>query len=444
MSSHIEQPRFSCALGAQQSVVAMKRAVPVVHAGPGCSGKISSLIGQGEGYAGGSTIPCTNSGETEIVYGGEKRLRGVIEGAFKVIDADLYVVLTGCTSDIVGDDVESIVGDYQHAGRPIVVAETGGFKSNNYVSHGVVVRAIIDQYVDTFRREAKVTKGLVNVFATVPYQDPYWNGNLEEIKRVLVGIGLQVNILFGAESGGVDEWKTIPDAEFNILVSAWPGLDIVQHLEEKYGTPYLHFPYLPVGGVETTNFLRQVQEFGSLDPKTVDAFIAKEEERFYTHIERTADFMMEFRYGIPRRFYSMLDATYAVGVSKYLLNELGVVPAEQYIVDDTPEGFQGGIQEQFAHISSRREAHATFDADAGSVQDLIREQESAREDGNSSRTLMLGSAWERDLAKEIGADLLILSVPVYHRLVLSCGYAGYNGGLRLIEDIFDRVLDTYR
>jgi nitrogenase molybdenum-iron protein alpha/beta subunit len=40
-----------------------------------------------------------------MVYGGEKRLRSVIDGAFEVIDADLYVVLTGCTSDIVGDDV---------------------------------------------------------------------------------------------------------------------------------------------------------------------------------------------------------------------------------------------------------------------------------------------------------------------------------------------------
>jgi len=67
MSKFIEQPRYSCALGAQQSVVAIKRAVPIVHAGPGCSGKISRLIGQGEGYAGGSTIPCTNSSETEIV-----------------------------------------------------------------------------------------------------------------------------------------------------------------------------------------------------------------------------------------------------------------------------------------------------------------------------------------------------------------------------------------
>ena len=438
MSTCIEQPRYSCALGAQQSVLAIKHAVPIVHAGPGCSLKIGRFNGQGEGYAGGSTIPCTNASETEIVYGGEEKLRSVIDGALKVIDADLYVVLTGCTSDIVGDDVGSVTGSFQGLDKPIVYAETGGFKSNNYVSHEVVVNAIINQYVDKFNSDRTIQKGLVNVFATLPYQDPYWNGNLEEIKRILEGIGLQVNILFGAGSGGVDEWKTIPNAECNIVVSAWSGLGIAKHLQDKYGTPYIHFPYLPIGGKETTKFLRQVAVGLALDKSRVETFISSEEKRFYMHIERTAEFMLEFRYGLPRRFYTILDASYAIGFSKYLLNELGILPAKQFIIDDTPEEFQASIQEQFHNISEFRTAEVSFLADAGAVQEEIRTGE------HKNRALILGSGWERDLAKNIGADLLIVSTPVFYRLILSGGYAGYNGGLRAIEDIYDRVLDTYR
>lgn len=438
MSKHIEQPRYSCALGAQQSVVAIKRAVPILHSGPGCSNKISSLIGQGEGYAGGNTIPCTNASEVDIVYGGEGKLRTVIDGAFKVIDADLYVVLTGCTSDIIGDDIGHVTGEFQEADKPIVYAETGGFKSNNYVSHEIVVNAIIDQYVDKFADSREKIKGLVNVFATIPYQDPYWNGNLEEIKRVLEGIGLQVNILFGQGSGGTEEWKTIPGAEFNIVASAWSGLGIAEHLQKKYDTPYFHFPYLPVGGTETSKFLRQVAEFGQLEHDRVEAFIAKEEERFYAHIERTADFMLEFRYGLPRKFYTLLDASYGVGISKYLLNELGIIPAKQFIIDDTPEKFREGIREQFRNISEFRTAEVSFLVDGGEIHEEIRADE------RKGRSLILGSGWERDLANEIDADLLVLSVPVFYRLILNCGYAGYNGGLRLIEDIYDRVLTTYR
>jgi len=438
MPKLIEQPRYSCALGAMQTVVAIKRAVPILHSGPGCGDKISSLIGQGEGYAGGNTIPCTNASESEIIFGGEDKLKGVIDGAFKVIDADLYVALSGCTSDIVGDDIGSVTNEYQKQGKAIVYAETGGFKSNNYVSHDIVVNAIIDQYVDKFKTEIKVEPRLVNVFATVPYQDPYWNRNLEEIKRVLEGIGLKVNILFGHESGGIHEWKTIPSAQFNIVVSAWVGLSIAENLKQKYGTPYLHFPYLPIGGNETSKFLHEVSEFGGLDSVAVETFIKKEEEKFYSYIERTADFMLEFRYGLPRIFYTILDASYAIGFSKFLLNELGIIPAKQFIIDDTPEQYREAIIEQFNKISQFRSAKVEFIVDGGLIQNEI------RKDSQKSRALILGSAWERDLATEIDADLLIVSVPVAYRLTLNCGYAGYNGGLRVIEDIYDRVLNTYR
>jgi len=183
--------------------------------------------------------------------------------------------LTGCTSDIVGDDIASVVQQYQALNKPIVYAETGGFKCNNYVSHSIVVNAIIDQYVEKFKTVTGIEKGLVNVFAAIPYQDPYWNGNLEELKRVLEGIGLKVNILFGHGSGGIEEWKTIPGAEFNIVASNWAGLEIAEHLKEKYGTPYFHFPYTPIGGVETTKFLRQIGEFGKLPYDTVESFIKR-------------------------------------------------------------------------------------------------------------------------------------------------------------------------
>ncbi|MBY9081987.1 hypothetical protein KIH86_16740 [Paenibacillus sp. HN-1] len=441
MSKLIEQPRYSCALGVQQSVIAIKRAVPVVHAGPGCSTKIHGLLGQGEGYAGGSTIPCTNSSESEVVFGGEKKLRGVIEGAFKVIDADLFVVLTGCTSDIVGDDVGQVTRDFQNEGRPIVFAETGGFKSNNYVSHDLILKAIIEQYVDRYaENKDQVIPGLVNVFASIPYQDPYWIGNLQEIKRLLSGIGLTPNILFGPESEGVSEWLTIPRAEFNIVISAWPGLKTAKLLKRKYGTPFYHFPYLPVGGAETGRFLREIAAFGeSVDVEQAEAFISNEEYKFYTHIERTADFMLEFRYGIPRVFYTILDATYAVGLSKFLLNELGIIPAEtQYIVDDTPESYREGIRQQFASISDRRSAKVEFSVDGGDIQEKIRQS------APKQRALILGSGWERDLATEIRGDLLPVGVPITYRLILNGGYAGFNGGLRLIEDIYDRVLNTYR
>jgi nitrogenase molybdenum-iron protein beta chain len=437
MSTFIEFPRYTCALGAQQSVVAIPKAVPISHSGPGCGTKIEGLIGQGEGYAGGNTIPCTNVSEMEVIYGGENKLRSVIQGAFQVLDADLYVVLSGCTSDIVGDDIASVVSEYQKTGHPIVYAETGGFKSNNYRSHEVVVNQIVDQYVD-HRRQDGVSRGLVNVFASIPYQDPFWNGNLEELKRILQGIGLKVNILFGNGSEGVAEWQTIPNAQFNLVVGAWVGVGIAEHLKELYGTPYFHFPYFPIGAHDTSLFLRQVTEYAGCGSQEAERFIQREEKKYYGYLDTTMDFLLEFRYGLPRRSYSLLDASYALGFSRFLFNEVGIIPAKQFVLDDTPAEFQEEIRSGFRRISDRRSVEVSFSVDAG----LAHEQLLAEEQPN--RALILGSAWERELAKRLGADLLIVSVPVTYRLILGCSYLGYTGGIRAIEDIYGQVLSTYR
>ena len=443
MSCAIEQPRYTCALGACQSVVAIKKGVPILHSGPGCGVQVSRLIGQGEGYAGGSTMPCTNAEEADVVFGGEKKLHDVVENSFKVIDGDLYVVITGCTAAITGDDVAAVVSEFQDEDKPIVYVEEGGFKSNNYASHSRLVKAIIDQYVDKFSEDREVIPGLVNVFANIPYQDPLWNGNLEQLKRLLTGLGLKVNILFGNESEGVSEWKTIPQAQFNLFVGAWAGLDIVKYLKRKYGTPYLHFPYTPIGAKETSKFLRAVADFAELDKEKTENYIDREEKKFYTHIDKMASFMLEFRYGIPRRFYSLADSSYALGFSKFLLNELGIIPGIQFIVDDTPEKYQEAILEEFSKISDlqTRSVEVVFDPDAGLDQQKLLEDAKNYED---KRLLILGSSWDKHIADELHADLLIVSVPVQHRLIMNCGYVGYEGGLRAIEDIYDRVLATYR
>ena len=68
---------------------------------------------------------------------------------------------------------------------------------------------------------------------------------LEELKRILEGVGLKVNVLFGHESRGVEEWKEIPKAQFNLVLSPWLGVSVARHLEKKYGQTFLHVPAIP-------------------------------------------------------------------------------------------------------------------------------------------------------------------------------------------------------
>lgn len=438
MTQFIEQVRHVCSLGALQSVLAIDRAVPILHAGPGCGQKLWGALGfqngcQGSGYVGGHSVPCTNIGEKEVIFGGDNRLKSIVDNSLKVIDADLFVILTGCTSDIVGDDAGEVARRFQEKGKPVVYAETGGFKGTNFFGHELIIDAIIDQYLQP---APAVQPGLVNIWSVVPFHDPFWVGNLQALEGLLAELGLVPNIIFGP-GNGLAALNQVPRAQFNLLVSPWVGLKNVQHLEERFGTPYLHYPVLPIGPTETGKFLRTVGKYAGVEEKRTEKVIAKHEAEYYYYIERSADVLLETRL-LPRRFVTIADSFYALGVAKFLINDLGLLPETQYITDGVAEDYQAGIAAEFANFTDRITAKVMFTSDGGAAHEDIRTIKFR------SRPLILGSAWDRVLSEELKGYQLSLSMPVSDRLVLDRSYVGYKGALRLVEDIYSVVLADFQ
>lgn len=444
MASFIEQERYTCAIGALQTVVAIPRAVPILHSGPGCGVMIEGFYERATGYAGGNTMPCTNFGEKDVVFGGAEKLRRLVENTYKVLDSDLQVILTGCTAGITGDDIASVADEFVEQGKPIVYLDTPGFKMNNYRSHSEVVNAIVNQYVSRFEDDnpARSEKNLINLFASIPYQDIFWKENLKEYKRLLEGIGFKVNVLFGPFSKGVNEWKTIPRANFNVLVSPWYGEPIVENLEKRYGQPYFKFNYVPIGANETTRFLEQVIDFGikqgaDIDVDKAKAFYQREEAAFYEEIDNLVTFITEFRYGLPDHVHVIGDAGYVVGLSKFLLHETGIIPKEQFVVDNIPVKYQQQVIDDLASISTKRDIPVTFNPDAGQAQIDLQNL------NHEGRGVLIGSGWDREIAAKIDCDFVAGAVPAQYRLTLSTNWAGYTGGLHVIEDIYNAALATY-
>lgn len=435
MSTIIEQPRFSCAMAAQQSVLAIPGALPIIHAGPGCSNKAYRALAfgcgyQGEGFAGGNTVTSTNTLEQDVVFGGENKLRRTIEGALKVLDGELYVVLSGCTADIVGDDSIHVAEEYRKKGYPVIGTETAGFKGNNYVGHEIVEKAIINEFVGDVT--PKVRKGLVNVFSVIPYQNPFWRGDLQEIKSLLERLGLEVNILFGYESRGVSEWKDIPNAEFNLVLSPWVGVSIAELLEKKYGTPFLHYPILPTGAQETSRFLREVGEFAHIPSERVERVIEQEEHVFYEYLISAADFIAELRNSLPHELYVVADSEYALGISKFLTDELGFLPQQIYITDDAQGKNAKLIEDAVEALGEEFQGIVRSEPDGGLIEKDLRDRLP-----KGRKALVIGSSWERIVAQDYKANHLFLSFPVTDGVIINRTYVGYRGGLRLIEDIYD-------
>lgn len=427
MAKILDKQRYKCAMSAMQTVQAIERAIPVLHSGPGCAQKLSNSSGS-SGYFSPNIFPCTSINEKDVVFGGEKKLRSTIENSLKVIDADLYVVLTGCTPEIVGDTVEEIVDEFKDASKPVIFASTPGFKGNNYKGHEWVVNAIIEQYL---KKSDEKIKGLVNIWADVPYQDEFWSGNLRELEKLVGELGLIPNTIFGYKRG-IDNINKIPEAEFNLLVSPWVGLESVKKMEEKFNTPFLHYPTLPIGAFETSKFLRKVGEFAGVNKEKVEELINKKEEYYYYYIERYADLFLETRV-MSKKFSIVGDAQYVLGITKFLVNDLGLFPAKQFIVDDTPKEYREEIKGYFKDLNYGIQAEVDFQTDGYKIHKEIEETD------YHGYPLIIGSYWEKEVSERTNAHFLNVSWPVNERLVMNGYYVGYDGGLKLIEDIYSVV-----
>lgn len=424
MAKILDKQRYKCAMSAMQTVQAIERAIPVLHSGPGCAQKLSNSSGS-SGYFSPNIYPCTSINERDVVFGGAQKLESTIKHSLDVIDADLYVVLTGCIPEIVGDNTEEVVEGFKDSKKPVIYASTAGFKGNNYKGHEEVVDAIIDQLLE--KSDIRV-KNLVNIWADVPYQDEFWLGNLRELEKLLVELGLTPNTIFGYKRG-LNNVKRIPTAEFNLLISPWVGLNNMKKMEQKLGLPYLHYPTLPIGAFETSKFLRKVGEFAGVSREKIEKIITEKEDYYYYYIERYADLFLETRV-MSKQFTVVSDAQYALGITKFLVNDLGLFPAKQFVVDDTPREFREPVEAYFKDLNFGIKAEVSFETDGYIIHNEIKAHD------YHGYPLILGGYWEKDVAKQTDAHFLNVSWPVNERLIMNSYYVGYDGGLKLIEDIY--------
>ena len=424
MAKLLDLPRYKCALAAMQSIQGMNRILPILHSGPGCASKLANEVGN-SGYLSPNIYPCTGINEKDVVFGGVKKLDTTIENSLKVIDADMYIVLTGCIPEIIGDDSGEVVDRYRNEGKPVIYAPTAGFKGNNYIGHEQIIDAIVNQYLEP--SDEKI-EGLVNIWADVPLQDLFWMGDIEQLEKLIRSLGLTPNSIFGYNSG-IDSINLVPKAQFNLLISPWVGLKSMENMKKKLGIDYLHCPVLPIGATETSKFLRKVGEFAGVPEEKIKKATEEGEEYFYHYIERFADLFLESRV-MPKKFTTVGDTFTTLGITKFLVNDLALFPATQFAVEDVPKQYRKAIEDEFKDLNYDIEAEVLFESDGYKIHNKIKDT------SYHGHPLILGGHYEKALSKELGGLFLAVSWPINDRLIMNGSYVGYEGGLRLLEDIY--------
>ena len=190
----VEAPRYTCALGgAYASALATYGTVPILHSGSGCgmanAHGLTFAAGLNTGGAHGTTsTPCSSLVEEHVIFGGEKKLRNLIESTLSLMKGQLYAVISGCVPALIGDDVESVVNEFRDR-APIIHVKTAGFLGSSYLGYELFLDAVIDQLLQPRPREER----LVNLLGIVPNQDVFWKGNLGVLEQLLASVGVKAS-----------------------------------------------------------------------------------------------------------------------------------------------------------------------------------------------------------------------------------------------------------
>lgn len=438
----IERPRYFCSLGGAMSTInALPDTIPILHAAAGCAGNIAWTQNGGSGlqvggYCGGLSVPSSNVQEKEIVFGGAERLKEQIRNTLEVIDGKLFIVITGCVTEVIGDDVRSVVGEFKEEGTQIISAETGGFKGNSYYGYDLVLQALIRDYI---RRGSEKVKGKVNVFGIVPYMDAFWRGNLEGIRLLLESLGLTVNTFFTVQDS-LEGIRESADAELNLVVSDVYGVEAAEVFEEIHGTPFIKLP-LPVGPAASDEFLRKTAAALKLDVGKTEKLIDQENKQYFSYL----DPLVECYNDLDLQRYAVVvgDVNYAVSVTKFLSDDLGWLPELVVFTDQLDDNRKTLLSERASCLESGLKPKIVFETDTSEVVRYLSElypKVEGRYVKSFSPGFVVGSSLDRELAQSIGVPHLTVSFPVANRAVLDRGYTGYRGGLRLVEDLLSAIV----
>ena len=442
----VEKPRVSCALGgALATVNALPRTVPILHASFGC-GNMTSVASWGasgylgSGYCGGNSIPASAIGEKEIVFGGVERLAEQIHNTAEIIDADLYAVITGCTAEIIGDDALDVVRSYNRARTdraPAILISGAGFKGDSLWGYDATLEALFQEYVAPAKGR---DTGRVNLWCIPPAHDVWWHGNLIELRRILEGLGLQVNSFFTPHDS-LENIRASARAELNIVLSPVNGIRAATAFEQKHGTPFF-VTDLPVGAKATDDFVRAVAQRLNLSSSHSEALIAEERSSYYHVFNRLADAYADI--DLQRYAVVIGSINYAHALTRFVNQELGWLTELTVITDQVDQKEQDSLRSRFRGFVEHPAETVVFETDASRIPEHLSKRW-PRPNGDRyyhgfSPAFVLGSRIDREFADSIGAGHLSVSYPVSNRVILNRGYAGYSGALALVEDIYSVVL----
>ncbi|WP_432703623.1 nitrogenase component 1 [Methanothermobacter thermautotrophicus] len=433
-------PLVTCQpFGAMFATLGIRRGLPIVHGSQGCSTFVR--YGLNRHFREPAEIAVTSLHEDAAVFGGRSNLIDGVKNLVKRFRPELVGIVTTCSSEIIGDDVDGFLRVAEAELREelgerfrtrLVSISTPSFVENHLRGYGNAIKSFIDTLaVDEgdCNERINLIPGIVNP------------GDIREIRHIFELMDVDPIILTDTSDpfdsplrpsktekmpfypkGGtaVSDIEESSNSIGTLSMSMY-GNEASETLKKRFNIPQEH--HIPIGVRNTDDFVRSLVRIAEVD-------VSEEllDERGIL-IDSMADISSRYLFGRTAAVYG--DPDMVMGVSRFLC-ELGITPLYACVGVDN-EVFREGMKRVASEADERINVMVNSDLRA-----LERELTEEPVD------FMIGNSDGRLIARDLGIPLVRMGFPVYDRV----GYhripvVGYRGSVNLLNRITNTVLREY-
>ena len=196
----------------------------------------------------------TDMQESDIVFGGEKKLKKAISEAMEIFKPACIMICSTCPIGLIGDDVQAVArwAEEQY-GITAIGYSCEGYKGVSQSSgHHIANNGIMQHIIGT--GDKKPTKKYsVNILGEYNIGGDGW-----EEERILKRIGYEVVSVFTGD-GSYEHMKNAHLADLNLVMCHRSINYIAEMMKTKYGTDWLKINFIGVGA--TIQSLRDMAKY---------------------------------------------------------------------------------------------------------------------------------------------------------------------------------------
>ncbi|MDF2537490.1 MAG: nitrogenase MoFe cofactor biosynthesis protein NifE [Herbinix sp.] len=182
----------------------------------------------------------TDLQETDVIFGGEKKLTAALDEIVNTYHPKLIFVYATCIVGVIGDDIEAVCREMSNKhGIRVLPVKSPGFSGNKSVGYKMACNAIMALLAP---HKPEKRRG-INILGDFNLAGEIWI-----VKEYLNKIGIPVISTITGDSN-YESLIQAPAAELNIVQCAGSSTYLANRMEEELGIPYIKISFY---GIEDT------------------------------------------------------------------------------------------------------------------------------------------------------------------------------------------------